>query len=179
MMKPTRYSHGMPNTPSHHISGTVSTAMASTNSPPMTTGSLRTRSSHTPAGSENNANGSTSAAVSRPICIGDACSSNAAVSGNANKVTWPPSELISTDSQRRRYSASHNTSSGANQSRRQPGTSRGLFLDTKSAPRWPCSTTGCLGFGAIVTNARSLRRAPSPCGGGRTRKRWLSCGSRR
>jgi len=41
-------------------------------------------------------------AVSKPICVGPACSSTAAVSGSANIVTWPPNELMTIDVQRRR-----------------------------------------------------------------------------
>ena len=92
----------MASQPSHHASGTVSSASAIVSSPATYTGSLRTRSSHTPAGSENSAKGSNSAAVSRPIWVGVACSSKAAVSGSASSVTWPPTELIRIDAHSRR-----------------------------------------------------------------------------
>ena len=68
----------------------------------MYTGSLRTRSSHTPAGSENSTKGTISIAVSTPICVGVACSSTAAVSGSASIVTWPPKELMRIEVHRRR-----------------------------------------------------------------------------
>ena len=87
MIKPTAYSHGIASQPSHHAIGTLATASACSSSPAMYTGSLRTRSSHTPAGNENSANGTTSIAVRMPICVGVACSSTAAVSGNASSVT--------------------------------------------------------------------------------------------
>ena len=40
--------------------------------------------------------------VSRPICVGLACSSSTAVSGSASIVTCPPNELIRIDVHRRR-----------------------------------------------------------------------------
>ena len=71
-------------------------------SPAMYTGSLRTRSSHTPEGSENSTKGRISSAVSQPICVGEAPSSRAAVSGSASMVTWPPTEAIRMELNRRR-----------------------------------------------------------------------------
>ena len=71
-------------------------------SPTTYTGSFFTRSSQTPVGSENSTKGAISIAVSRPICVGLACSSTAAVRGSASIVTWPPSELMTIDVQRRR-----------------------------------------------------------------------------
>jgi hypothetical protein len=47
---------------------------------------LRTRSSQTPAGSDNSTNGNNSMLVSTPIWDGVACSSTAAVSGKASMV---------------------------------------------------------------------------------------------
>ena len=88
--------------PAHHASGTLATKSASSASPQMYTGSLRTRSSQTPAGNENSTNGTTSIAVSTPICVGVACSSTAAVSGSASIVTCAPNELMKIDVQRRR-----------------------------------------------------------------------------
>ena len=88
--------------PIHHASGTLATTRASVASPTMYTGSLRTRSSHTPEGSENSTKGTISIAVSRPICVGEACSSSAAVSGSASRVTWPPKELIRIELHKRR-----------------------------------------------------------------------------
>jgi hypothetical protein len=63
---------------------------------------LRTRSSQTPEGSESSTKGRISIAVSRPICVGVACSSTAAVSGSASIVIWPPKELIRIEVHRRR-----------------------------------------------------------------------------
>ena len=88
--------------PSHQATGTVATAQEIDSSPTTYTGSLRTRSSHTPVGSENSTNGTISIAVRRPICVGEACSSTAAVSGSASSVTWPPNEEIRIEVHRRR-----------------------------------------------------------------------------
>jgi len=85
--KPTKYSQCIDSQPNHHATGTVATANAIDNSPTTYTGSFRTRSSHTPVGSENSTNGTISIAVSRPICVGAACISTAAVSGSASRVT--------------------------------------------------------------------------------------------
>ena len=63
----------------------------------MTIGSLRTRSSSTPACSETSANGSVSSATRTPICIGVACSSTAAVSGSARLVICAPNDVIVSD----------------------------------------------------------------------------------
>jgi hypothetical protein len=41
-------------------------------------------------------------AVSRPICVGVACSSTAAVSGSASIITWLPKELVRMELHRRR-----------------------------------------------------------------------------
>ena len=71
----------------------------------MTIGSLRTRSSSTPACSDTSANGSVSSATSTPICIGVACSSTAAVSGSARLVICAPNAVIVIDVHRRRKSA--------------------------------------------------------------------------
>ena len=90
--KPTKYSQCIDSHPSHQASGTVATVTAIDSSPTTYTGNLRTRSSHTPVGSENSTNGTISAAVSTPICVGEACSSTAADSGSASSVTWPPNE---------------------------------------------------------------------------------------
>ena len=39
-------------------------------------------------------NGESSMAVSKPICVGVACSNTAAVSGSASIITWLPKELV-------------------------------------------------------------------------------------
>jgi hypothetical protein len=62
---------------------------------------LRTRSSHTPAGSDSSRKGDSSIAVSVPICVGVAFSSTAAVSGSASSITCPPKELVRIDSHSR------------------------------------------------------------------------------
>ena len=94
MTKPTPYTHPFDNQPSHQPTGTLATTTASAVSPITQTGSLRTRSSQTPEGSENSTKGSTSIAVKRPICVGLACIRMAAASGSASIVTCPPSKLI-------------------------------------------------------------------------------------
>ena len=71
-------------------------------SPTTYTGSLCIRSSSTPAGRPNTANGISSIAVSSPISVGEACSSTAAVSGNASSVICPPKEEIRIDIHSRR-----------------------------------------------------------------------------
>ena len=43
-----------------------------------------------------------SAAVNKPICVGVACSSTAAVSGSASIMTWLPNELVRIELHRRR-----------------------------------------------------------------------------
>ena len=101
-MKPTTYNQVMFNQPAQAATGTLATATAMLSSPAMYTGSLRTRSSHTPPGSENSTNGTISTAVNKPICAGEAFSSTAAVSGRASKVICPPKELHSTDNHSRR-----------------------------------------------------------------------------
>ena len=60
----------------------------------ITIGSLRTRSISTPACRLTSANGSVSSATSTPICHGVACSSTAAVSGNARFVICAPNDVI-------------------------------------------------------------------------------------
>ena len=60
----------------------------------ITIGSLRTRSSSTPACSDTSANGSVSSATRMPICSGVACSSKAAASGSARLVIWAPNDVI-------------------------------------------------------------------------------------
>jgi hypothetical protein len=77
----------MESQPSHQLKGTVATVTATEISPTTYTGSLRTRSNQTPTGSENMMKGAISMAVSKPICVGDACSNTAAASGNASSVT--------------------------------------------------------------------------------------------
>jgi hypothetical protein len=81
-------------------------------SPMMYTGNFRTRSSHTPVGKENSANGTSSAAVSEPICVGEACSSTAADSGSASSVTWPPKDEMRMEVHKRRYVRSRSRSVG-------------------------------------------------------------------
>jgi hypothetical protein len=100
--KPTTYSQFIDSRSKRQASGTVATATAIDSSPTIYTGSLRNRSSHTPTGSENSTNGSSSMAVSAPIWVGDACSSTAAVNGSASIVTWPPKEEISIEIHKRR-----------------------------------------------------------------------------
>ncbi len=90
----TKYSQDMESHPSHQAIGTVATPRAIDSSPTTYTGSFLTRSSTTPVGSENKAKGTISIAVRRPICVGAACMSTAAVSGMASKVTCPPNEEI-------------------------------------------------------------------------------------
>ena len=72
----------------------------------MTIGSLRTRSSSTPACSDTSANGSVSSATRMPICSGVACSSSAAVNGSARLVICAPNDVIVSDSHSRRKSGS-------------------------------------------------------------------------
>jgi hypothetical protein len=98
----TRYSSGIDSTSIHQASGTTQTDAAVSNSPTTYTGSFLTRSSQTPLGRENSTNGTISIAVSTPICVADAFSSTAAVSGNASSDTWLPKELISVELHRRR-----------------------------------------------------------------------------
>src|SRR5258706_10871444 len=97
MTKPTTYIQVIDNQPIHHAKGTLATTKAREVSPTTYTGSLRTRTSHTPEGSENKTKGTISIAVSRPIWVGDACNRTAAVSGRASIVTCPPNELIRID----------------------------------------------------------------------------------
>ena len=66
------------------------------------TGNFRTRSSHTPAGSDSNANGASSNAIKNPICVGVALSNVAAVNGNANMVICAPKWVITTEAKMRR-----------------------------------------------------------------------------
>src|SRR5271163_2982733 len=54
---PTKYSQCIDSRPNHHATGTVATASEIDSSPTTYTGNLRTRSSHTPVGSENSTNG--------------------------------------------------------------------------------------------------------------------------
>ena len=102
MTNATTYSHVMDSWCIHHASGMLAAPSASVISPAMYTGSLRTRSSHTPDGSENSTKGSSSMVVSAPICVGVACSSTAAVSGSASIMICAPNELVSTEVHRRR-----------------------------------------------------------------------------
>jgi hypothetical protein len=102
MTNAATYSQPMVSQSSHHAKVTLATTSDSVVSPATYTGSLRTRSSSTPPGSENSTKGTISIAVSRPICVGLACSSTAAVSGSASIVTCPPSELMRIDVHRRR-----------------------------------------------------------------------------
>ncbi len=76
----------------------AATGMTSSDAPrarseKMTIGSLRTRSSSTPACSDTSANGSVSRATRMPICNGVACSSSAAVSGSARLVICAPNAV--------------------------------------------------------------------------------------
>ena len=80
--------------PSHQASGIEASAKATTVSPATYTGSLRTRSSHTPEGSEKSMKGMSAMAVISPICVGVACKSTAAVKGTASIETCAPNELI-------------------------------------------------------------------------------------
>jgi len=100
--KPTMYSQRIDSQPNHHAAGTVATVSATESSPTTYTGNLRIRSSHTPAGSEKKTNGTISAAVSIPICVGAACSSTAALNGSASSVTCPPKDDIRIDVHSRR-----------------------------------------------------------------------------
>ena len=102
IMKATTYSQLIDNPPSHQASGTEATATEMDSSPSTYTGSLRTRSSQTPEGSENSAKGTISAADRKPICVGDACSNTAADNGSASSVTWPPNEEIRMEIHNRR-----------------------------------------------------------------------------
>ena len=86
MMNPTQYINGMDKNPSAQTVGTEISTSAMIASPATYTGSLRTRSSHTPEGSESNTKGKISIAVNKPICEGVAASKTAAVSGNASIV---------------------------------------------------------------------------------------------
>ena len=104
--KPTAYSTSIDSTPRHAQSGIASSATPRLTSDAMTIGSLRTRSSITPACSETSANGSVSSATRMPICSGVACSSSAAVSGSARFVICAPNDVIVSDSHSRRKSAS-------------------------------------------------------------------------
>ncbi len=85
------------------------------------------RSSQTPAGSENSTNGRISTALSKPICVGLACRSTAAVSGSASIVTWPPNELMRIDVHRRRYARSRNRSLAGSVGSQRRATSLFLF----------------------------------------------------
>jgi hypothetical protein len=87
MTKPIAYSQGMLSQPIHQATGTLMAHTATADSPTTYTGSLRTRSSHTPEGRLSSRKGSSSMAVSRPICVGVALSSTAAVSGSASIIT--------------------------------------------------------------------------------------------
>ena len=71
----------------------------------ITIGSLRTRSSSTPACRLTSAKGSVSSATRIPICIGVALSSNAAVSGNARLVICAPKDVIVSEAHSFRKSA--------------------------------------------------------------------------
>ena len=102
MTKPTTYSQGMASQPSHQATGTLMAHSATLTSPTTYTGSLRTRSSHTPEGRLNSRKGSSSIAVSSPICVGVACSSTAAVSGSASIITWLPKLAVRMEANSRR-----------------------------------------------------------------------------
>ena len=80
----------------------MTSANANADSPITYTGNLRTRSSHTPAGSESNTNGASSNAIRNPICVGDALSTVAAVKGNASIVICAPKWVITTEANMRR-----------------------------------------------------------------------------
>ena len=110
--KPTRYSQFIDSHPIHQAKGTDATVTEIDISPTMYTGNFRTRSSHTPVGNENSAKGTISAAVSWPICVGEACSSTAADSGSASSVTWPPKEEMRMEVHKRRYVRSRSRSVG-------------------------------------------------------------------
>ena len=112
MTKPTRYSQFIESHPIHQAKGTEATVTEIDISPTMYTGNFRTRSSHTPVGNENKAKGTISAAVSWPICVGEACKSTAADSGKASSVTWPPKEEMRMEVHRRRYVESRSRSVG-------------------------------------------------------------------
>src|SRR3984957_11417137 len=99
---PTTYSQVIDKAPSHQAIGTDATVQATLISPTTYTGNLRTRSSHTPVGNEKKMNGAVSIAVRKPICVGEARSSTAAVSGNASSVTCPPNEEMKIEVHSRR-----------------------------------------------------------------------------
>ena len=99
---PTTYNHVIDNTPVHAAIGTVMSANANADSPTTYTGNLRTRSSHTPAGNESNTNGANSNAIKNPICVGEALSTVAAVSGNASMVICAPKWVMTTEAKMRR-----------------------------------------------------------------------------
>lgn len=100
--KPTAYIQGIASQPIHQASGTLARIKPIMVSPTTYTGSLRTRSSQTPPGSENSTKGTISIAVNKPICVGLACSKTAAVSGRASMVTCAPKALVSMDAHSRR-----------------------------------------------------------------------------
>ena len=93
--------------------GTVAKASPSKISPPTYTGSLRTRSSQTPAGSEKSRKGNNAAKVRKPICVGVACKSTAAVRGKASMLICPPRLLSKVDVHKRLNGLSRNKSLGA------------------------------------------------------------------
>src|SRR5690349_8110996 len=72
----------------------------------------RTRSSQTPAGSENSRCGSSPTAVRRPICDASAPSVRTATSGNPSWVIWSPKTEIVWPSQSRRKSGASRRRSG-------------------------------------------------------------------
>src|SRR5882672_6649613 len=154
----------MLSTSNHHASGTLAAAAAMNSSPATTTGSLRTRSSHTPAGRDSSTNGTTSMKVNTPICVGVACNNTAAVNGSASIVTWPPNELIRIDSHRRRYMASRSRSSDGSEKCRvhAPG--------AKNA-----SLIGCRDLSVPVGRIREPYPAPEAAG---YRKRGAKPGRR-
>src|SRR6185503_11906746 len=72
----------------------------------------RTRSSHTPASSENSRCGSSPTAVSVPIWVASAPSVRTATSGSPSWVIWSPKTEIVWPSQRRRKSGASKRSGG-------------------------------------------------------------------
>ena len=91
---PTMYIQGMASQPIHQARGTVARISPIIDSPTTYTGSLRTRSSQTPPGSEKRTNGAISIAVSKPIWVGLAFNNTAAVKGSASMVICAPKALV-------------------------------------------------------------------------------------
>ena len=106
--KPTANRISIDSTPNHAVSGIASSAMPRPTSAAMMTGSLRTRSSSTPACRLTSANGSVSSATRMPICIGVALSNSAAVNGSARLVICAPNDVMVSDTQSlRKLAESH------------------------------------------------------------------------